>query len=82
MIDALCGSFARNEEDEHSDIDLLYHVEKPFLDLHGGFDSFRELKRIKEYLQNRLNRPVDLIPMNNLSDTAKHYIVQEYIDVR
>ena len=82
VIDALCGSFARAEETQDSDLDLLYHVEESFLEKHGGFSAFKELDRIKKYLQQRLEREVDLIPSNNLSQTARQYIVQECIDVR
>ncbi len=82
IIDAICGSFARGEETAKSDIDLLYHIEDSFLEKHGGFAAFKELEQIKKYLQSKLKREIDLIPSNNLSQTAQHYIAKECIDVR
>ena len=46
------GSVARNEESEKSDVDVVIRVRKPDLFLLAG---------IKSDLEERLNRPVDLI---------------------
>ncbi|WP_456428194.1 nucleotidyltransferase family protein [Nitratifractor sp.] len=81
IIESLCGSYARNEATETSDIDLLYHVNENFLKKFGGFVAFSKLEEIKKALELRLKREVDLIPSNNLSKTAKKYLEEECIYV-
>jgi len=81
VIDGLFGSVARGEEKDKSDIDLLYHLEEPFFKKYEGFIGFKKLEEIKEYLKNNLNRNIDLVPTDNLSDTAKKYILKDVIYV-
>jgi predicted nucleotidyltransferase len=49
----LFGSYARNEETENSDIDILY-------DFKNNYTLF-DLMDIKELLKNKLNKNVDLV---------------------
>jgi predicted nucleotidyltransferase len=81
IIDGLFGSFARGDEGPESDIDLLYHVEPPFLRRYRGFAALARLEAIKTQLAKELGRPVDLAPSNNLSETGKRFILEERIDV-
>jgi predicted nucleotidyltransferase len=81
VIEAITGSFARGEEKTSSDVDLLYHLEPSFVERHGGYKAFKRLQEIKEELQRSVHRPVDLIPSNNLSETARKYLFCERIDV-
>ena len=56
----LFGSYARNENTEDSDIDII-------VDMPSSFDSFFELK---EYLENGLKAKIDL----GLEDTLRQLI--------
>ena len=54
----LFGSFLRGERGEESDLDILVEMERP------TFDHYMDLKF---FLEEHLNRPVDLV----LADTVK-----------
>ncbi len=81
VIDALFGSVARGEENIKSDIDLLYHLEKPFFERYEGFIGFKRIEEIKEYLKKQLGKNIDLASIDNLSETAKKYILKDTINV-
>ena len=81
FIDAIFGSCARGESRESSDIDLLYHVDRNFLKKYGGFTAMKRVEEIKRFLEEALNRKVDLVPSNNLSETGKKYIFESIVYV-
>ncbi len=53
------GSYARNEENEHSDIDLLYSFNSDY--------GLIEILDLKELIEKKLNRHVDLVPFRTKS---------------
>ncbi|MCA0429964.1 MAG: nucleotidyltransferase domain-containing protein [Bacteroidetes bacterium] len=59
----LFGSYARNEEAENSDIDILY-------DFKSDYTLF-DLMDIKELLKNKLNKNVDLVSRQFLN---RHFV--------
>ncbi len=69
---ALFGSFARDEAEKDSDIDILVSLEKPL-----GF-AFIQLA---EYLEEKLGRKVDLITTSTLelglADPRRAYIAKD-----
>jgi len=79
IIDAIFGSFVKGEN--FNDIDLLYHLDKPFFEKYNGFVGFKKLEEIKEIIKQELNYEVDLAPIDNLSKTAKKYIFKDIIYV-
>lgn len=81
VIDGIVGSYAYGDYTDSSDIDLLYHVEKKFLNKYGGFTAFKKLTEIKEFLAKELQKKVDLIPSNNLSKTAKAFMLLKVVNV-
>ena len=81
VIDGIVGSYAHGDYTSDSDIDLLYHVEKKFLKKYGGFTSFKKLTEIKAFLVKELEKEVDLIPSNNLSKTAKKFMLSKVVSV-
>ena len=81
IIDGIFGSYAKNEQTKSSDIDILYHLEDKFLEEYEGFLGFKKLEEIKDYLRKKLNKNVDFAPIDNLSNTAKKYILKEVIYV-
>lgn len=66
----LFGSYARNEETENSDIDLLYEFNYPKFSL---FD----LISLKETLHEKLNRQVDLVSKNFINTHFKPFIEKD-----
>lgn len=65
----LFGSFARDEADEKSDIDLLVELDYP----NGGADFGNYLRMIDE-LTGRLGRKVDLVSAKGLSKYIAPYV--------
>lgn len=62
------GSFARNEQSAESDIDILVEFYGPI-----GWDFFD----LKEYLENILQREVDLVTEKALKPQIKTTILKE-----
>ena len=81
VIDGIFGSYARDEATEESDVDILYHLEEPFYSKYAGFRGFQKLDEIKKTISSSLNKKIDLAPLNNLSKTAKKYIMDDVIYV-
>jgi predicted nucleotidyltransferase len=70
---SLFGSVARNEENEKSDVDILIDF-----DPKRGLFLFIELKN---YLENLLNRDVDLVSKKALHPALRKKILAEARDV-
>ncbi|MFB5762569.1 nucleotidyltransferase family protein [Paenibacillus medicaginis] len=64
----LFGSFARDEQTETSDIDLLVEFSRPV-----GF----EFLDLKHYLEALFNRPIDLVTPNAIKPYMKEEILSE-----
>jgi predicted nucleotidyltransferase len=71
---ALFGSFARGEQTDNSDIDILveFYKEKK------TFDNYMDLKF---YLESLFKRKVDLITKKAIKPRLKKYIEKDLIDV-
>ncbi|MFN3908192.1 MAG: nucleotidyltransferase family protein [Flavobacterium sp.] len=66
----LFGSYVRNEQTSESDIDLLIHYQNNEMD-------FFKLISLEEYLESILNRKLDLVTKNGLSEFIGPYILKE-----
>ena len=62
------GSFAHDQQDADSDIDILIELRKPI-----GWDFFT----LEAFLERIFNRKVDLITTNALKEQLKDKILQE-----
>lgn len=72
---ALFGSFARNEQRENSDVDLL-------IELAEGTENVHETKQsLKEFLSNAFDRSVDLAREKYLKSYAKDQILKDAVYV-
>jgi predicted nucleotidyltransferase len=72
---AIFGSFARNEQNEKSDIDLL-------IELQDNVASVYDTKeKLREYLSRSFDRSVDLAREKYLKPYAKEQILKELIYV-
>jgi uncharacterized protein len=63
------GSYARNEDNPDSDIDILVRFSKRI--------SLFDLGGIKYDLTELLNRPVDLVTENGLNEKIRPYIIKD-----
>ena len=81
VIDGVFGSYARDEETDKSDVDILYHLEDKFYEKYSGFTGFQKLDDIKKIISNKLEKKIDLAPKTNLSKTAQKYILKDIIYV-
>jgi len=66
----LFGSFARNEQRDGSDVDLL-------IEFAAGQKTFDNLMRVGDYLEGLFARRVELVTPESLSSYLKLRIVQE-----
>jgi len=71
----LIGSFARDEQNEKSDIDLLVEF-KP-----GTEDIFDVKTDFKHFLQSKFDRDVDICREKYIKPFIKDYILKEVIYV-
>ncbi len=67
----LFGSFARNQQHPSSDVDLL-------VDFQDGADLF-DLIGLSQFLEERLQRPVDVVPRRALREELRDAVLQEVI---
>ena len=71
----LIGSFARDEQRDTSDIDLLVEFEP-------GTEDIYDIKiRMKEYLRSNLQRDVEICREKYLKPYVKDYLLKEVIYV-
>lgn len=62
------GSFARNEQTDKSDVDILVEFTQPI-----GWDFFD----LQDLLEQKFNRKVDLVTVNGLREQLKHKILSQ-----
>ncbi|MCF6093281.1 nucleotidyltransferase family protein [Microaerobacter geothermalis] len=62
------GSYARNEQTDNSDIDILVEFSRPV-----GFEFFD----LKDYLESLFNKPIDLVTVKALKPYIKEEILSE-----
>jgi len=70
---ALFGSYARGEETQESDVDIVVLE----MNLKSGFDIINA----KNYLQNYLQRPVDIGTFKSMKTFIKNRIKKDFIYV-
>ena len=71
----LFGSFARDEQTEHSDIDLIIELEE-------DTQRIYELKQaLREVFESQFNRPVEIAREKYLKSYAKNVILNEAVYV-
>ena len=68
----LFGSFARGEQNDASDVDILVEFE----DGHENFDNYMDLKF---YLEELFNRKVDVVIFNSIKPSLRPGIMRSVI---
>ena len=82
LIVGVFGSYARNEENRDSDIDILYDVNELFLKTYNGWDAILQMESIKKDIQETLKiSSVDFASADNNSLTFQRMIKNELIYV-
>ena len=80
-IVAIFGSYARGEEKNDSDIDILYDITPTFVKKFKGFEVFFKLNEIRRELEKELNKKVDIATIDNSSKTFKEFAFKDTIYV-
>ena len=81
LLLGIFGSFARGEEKEGSDIDLLIETTPRFLQRHKGFGYFAKLNKIREQLQKEFGTTVDLVDKEGLIQHNNDHILKSALYV-
>jgi predicted nucleotidyltransferase len=81
IILGVFGSYARGDETEGSDIDILYNLNKEFTAAYDGFDAFKRLAEIREELKLALRKDIDIVDESGLDRVAEKYILPEVVYV-
>ena len=71
------GSYSRHESNHGSDVDILYDLDKSFIQTHEGFSAFARLSAIKAELEALLGAPIDLAAKSGLSRTGTKHILRD-----
>lgn len=69
----LYGSFARNEQTEKSDVDLLFDLKNEFR------LSWTERQRLYQILRRKLHRKLDLVEGRYMNPIIRHYAIKEIL---
>jgi len=80
VIQALFGSYSRDEADEQSDIDILVEATPRFASTYG-FSAINRIKEIQEEMSKALGVKVDLADSTGMGKTAKKFILDRAIYV-
>jgi len=82
-IVGIFGSYARDNTDDFSDIDIAYSIDYDKFDqkFRGGFAKILRIEEIKEDLQVMLHQRVDLISLNSNNEAFKQNVQKDMVYV-
>jgi uncharacterized protein len=63
-IVGIFGSYARNDFQADSDVDILYEVSYDFHQKYIGFQAINKLEEIRTDIESKLEKSVDFIDIN------------------
>lgn len=75
------GSYAREEANEKSDIDILIETTPKFLNKYKGFKAFSKLDEIKEDLKKILKKDIDFVDKVGLVQHKNTHILESTLYV-
>jgi uncharacterized protein len=81
VILGVFGSYARGEEVEHSDIDMLFEIKDSFYNKFKGWDIYPVIEKIEKNIEQELNHKIDMTNKNALNEIGKKYILPEVVYV-
>ena len=77
VILGVFGSFARDEQNHQSDIDILYRLSESFLAKYPGWKAASAIEDIREEVGAVLGRKIDFADKDALRNVGKKYILSE-----
>jgi predicted nucleotidyltransferase len=77
----LFGSYAKDDERENSDIDILVETSDKFINKYIGWEAFTRLEEIKEDISNKFHKDVDMFDKNSPDTRVKEFILKNVIYV-
>lgn len=80
VIEGLFGSYARDEADEKSDIDILIEAKPSFVERYG-IKSIERIEEIKKEISSIFGVSVDLADKTGMGKTAQKFIIDRTIYV-
>ncbi len=81
IILGIFGSYARGDETEESDIDILFEMTDEFYGKHSGWNVFPVIDVIEKEFEEKLGKHIDLVNKNALNKIGKKYILPEVLYV-
>lgn len=69
---ALFGSFARDEQNVYSDIDIAIKKDKDYLDGKTAYNYFDLVSKIKNKIYKKFNRNSDIFDLDSDSSMSEH----------
>jgi len=81
IIIGVFGSQARGDNSQDSDIDILYDIDKKFLENFSGWNAITKIEAIKQEIESTLGLAVDLASKDNSSKTFQNSLKDELLYV-
>ena len=81
LISSLFGSYARDEADEYSDIDLTYTINHDKFFKDDAFAKLDKIDLIKKELSAIFHKKIDLIPSNTSNTLIQKSLQKEQISI-
>ncbi|MCK4797384.1 MAG: nucleotidyltransferase domain-containing protein [Spirochaetes bacterium] len=77
IILGVFGSYARGEENDESDIDILYELTEEFYQKYPGWNAVSVIEDIRQEFKESLGKKIDFADKNALRIVGKKYILPE-----
>ena len=79
MFVSLFGSYARNENDLFSDIDVTYKINHDIFYKDNGFAKLAKIDEIRKFLELKFHKKIDLIPINTSNPQIQISLQKEQV---
>lgn len=82
QVKGVFGSYVRGDENNNSDIDILYDIDNEFRSKYIGFNAVKRLDDIQKIISDYLGINADLVQKQSLGSISAKYILSEvyYVD--
>ncbi len=73
------GSYAKNQDDIYSDIDIAYKIDHNKFYKDDAFKKLFRIEEIKKELEDSLHKKVDIVSLNSDNKRLKNSILKEMV---